>query len=51
MVIFLTDNLSYVIRVLMRKFIQDSVLLATSTNDDLLRIDVTEKESIKLTNG
>ena len=45
MVMFLAGKLNDMIRALMRKFIQDRVLAAASTDDKLLKIDVTEKKS------
>ena len=44
MVMFLAGDLSNMIRALMRKFLQDDVLAAASTDDKLLKIDVTEKK-------
>jgi len=45
MVMFLAGDLSIMIRALMRKFIKEDVLVAASTDDRLLKIDVTEKTS------
>ena len=47
MVMFLASDLSNMIRALMRKFIQDGVLVAASTDDKLLKIDVAEKTNHK----